>query len=70
MKKERLFYINNRGLTKDEFAELYDRTLTKVFSQNSKVRDMIMRDEVDPISLSGKLMADEVFKRIYDEKEN
>ena len=70
MKKERLFYINNRGLTKDEFAELYDRTFTKVFSQNSKVRDMIMRDEVDPISLSGKLMADEVFKRIYDEKEN
>ena len=61
---EKKFNTGNNQLTKSQFMDIYEKTITDMFSSNEKFRTKIMSGEINKSSLSPKIIADELWKRI------
>ena len=61
---EKKFNTGSNQLTKSQFMDIYEKIVTDMFSSNEKFRNKIMSGEIDKSSLSPKMVADELWKRI------
>jgi hypothetical protein len=56
--------LNGKYFTKDEFMDIYEKTITEMFTTNKDFRNKIMSGDINKSSLSPKIISDELWDRI------
>ncbi len=56
--------LNGKYFTKNEFMDIYEKTITEMFTTNKDFRNKIMSGDINKSSLSPKIISDELWDRI------